>query len=104
MSPEEWIASYRAYRLERRVARRLGVKQATPPWLSEKHRQEIKDTYLKAKKLGALGELYHVDHIVPLRGKAVCGLHVPWNLQILPAKINLQKGAKHVASPIREPL
>lgn len=77
---------------EKRVKRRL----SRPSCLTPEQEQQIKDFYWLAKDLTAVsGEVYHVDHIVPLKGKNVCGLHVPWNLQVLPADINLSKGNKH---------
>jgi len=62
---------------------------AVPVWLNEAQRQEIKDWYALAAATGLT-----VDHIIPLQGENVCGLHVPWNLQLLTAKENASKGNK----------
>ena len=39
-----------------------------------------------------IGIKHHVDHVLPLAGDGFTGLHVPWNLQVIPATINLKKG------------
>ena len=77
-------ARYRATKLER-----------TPVWLSESQKEEIKNFYWLSQDLKVItGEEYHVDHIIPLKGGNVCGLHLPWNLQILPKDLNLSKHNK----------
>jgi len=74
------------------ASRRARKKQAQPPWLTEEHINQIKVKYKNSKRMKKLtGILHHVDHIVPLSGENVCGLHVPWNLQVIPAKHNLEK-------------
>lgn len=72
---------------------RAGLRGATPPWLTEEQRREIADFYWLAQDCSIVsGGKYHVDHIVPIAGENVCGLHVPWNLQVLPGHINRSKG------------
>jgi hypothetical protein len=67
-------------------------RNATPNWLTTEQRKEITDIYEHMRDCRAVtGEAYHVDHIVPLKGKNVCGLHVPWNLQVLPSDVNVSK-------------
>ena len=69
----------------------------TPPWLTKEHYKEMQAMYIRAKIAEDFtGQKWHVDHIVPLQGKNVSGLHVPWNLQIMPASKNISKGNKHV--------
>lgn len=70
----------------RRTARKL---RAMPIWLSEEQRLQILEFYSRAKQLNLV-----VDHIIPLRGKNVSGLHVPWNLQLLTRDENSRKGNK----------
>lgn len=79
-----FTAKYRASKLK-----------ATPKWLTQFDLDYIKMLYIQAKELEKLdGIKYHVDHIIPLQGENVCGLHVPWNLQIIEATENLIKSNK----------
>lgn len=73
--------------------RRKYARVATPSWLSEDQKADMKAVYDLRDKFSSLcGVDYHVDHIIPLRGDNVCGLNVPWNLQLLEAKLNMAKG------------
>lgn len=67
-------------------ARRRSAKtNATPKWVDL---NKIKEVYKNCPKG------YEVDHIIPLRSKIVCGLHVHWNLQYLTPSDNLKKSNK----------
>lgn len=68
--------------------RRAKRMQATPAWLTDSDFAEITKLYSE-RQAG-----FHVDHIVPLQGRNVCGLHVPWNLRIITAEENLKKSNK----------
>ncbi len=65
-------------------AREAAKLHATPKWADE---AAIKDVYAEAKYFGL-----EVDHIVPLKSKLVCGLHVWDNLQLLSREANVRKG------------
>ena len=86
------VKSFKSKRCGVVSKRRATKRKATPPWLSKRHQKEIQNLFWLTRDLRSVtGEEYHVDHIVPLRNEIVCGLHVPWNLQILPSDINLSK-------------
>lgn len=74
----------------KRRARKLN---ATPAWANEFF---IREAYHIARvRTKVTGIKWHVDHIVPLQSKLVCGLHVEHNLQVIPAVSNMVKGNRH---------
>ena len=76
-----WTATYRSAKDLR-----------APLWLNEGHELEFASVYAYCAGLRKAGLDYHVDHIVPLRGETVSGLHVPWNLQVILGSENTSKG------------
>lgn len=99
-SKSKWKANNKSKLLAATRLRQIRKIRATPSWITK--------TQLKAIELiySSCPEGYHVDHIIPLNNPLVCGLHVPWNLQHLPANENMKKGNKVIqhlalAYPIR---
>ena len=89
---------------KKRAARGLGgastsrasvVKRQTPPWADL---DAIEAVYIRARRMsGDRPGSYHVDHIIPLQGRLISGLHIANNLRIIPARYNLKKSNKHDA-------
>ena len=71
---------------------------ATPPWITAEDLQRIAEIYEQAKTITEqTGIEHHVDHIIPLKGKSISGLHIPENLQILTKEDNLKKSNQWAA-------
>lgn len=90
-------AKWRAENVEKcrakKAARRAAKSEAIPVWFGELDRLVfIEAADLCRLRAAATGIPWDVDHIVPLRGKTVCGLHVASNAAVIPSLINNQKG------------
>lgn len=80
--------------------RRRRFRDATPPWLSAEQKLEIRFHYRMAIALSRATKIPHaVDHIIPLQGEGVCGLHVPWNMEVITQEENLKKSNKVLDTP-----
>lgn len=97
-SNREWrnknLAKVNLYSSIRRTRKQL----ATPKWLTEKDFRDIYSYYFLASELNKVApDKFCVDHIVPICGENVCGLHVPWNLQLLTISENCSKSNKFIS-------
>lgn len=84
-----WVKAHPAQRNAKQSKRRAAKLRATPAWANSFFIAEAYD--LAQRRTKATGFEWHVDHIVPLRSKLVCGLHVEHNLQVIPATQNCEK-------------
>jgi len=95
LKTREWAKKNPHKVLEQSARKRATKLKRVPCWLTKQDFESIKEIYLEAKELSDKeGKKYHVDHIIPLRGKYVSGLHVPSNLRILLAEENMAKSNK----------
>jgi hypothetical protein len=96
---KQWVAKNRGRANANKKAYKVAKIQACPPWVREDAdlMWMMAEAYeLAVMRTDMLGFPWHVDHIVPLRGKKVSGLHTPWNLQVIPGKENMSKSNKFV--------
>jgi hypothetical protein len=81
-----WNRRHKEYRAFQTAKRRAAKLQRTPKWLTTEQMDQIKEIYKNCPPG------HDVDHIYPLQGEIVSGLHVPENLQYLPSAENRSKG------------
>lgn len=88
----KWARKNAGICVHRTRIREERIKLATPPWADL---EKIKMIYVEADRISKVtGIRHHVDHVIPLNGKNVCGLHIEGNLQILTDAENCAKGNK----------
>ena len=92
---KEWIENNPGKGREQVARRRAAKLQRTPNWMNDGHLFEIECVNKYAASLRKIGFKYEVDHIVPLQGDNVSGLHVPWNMQVISIFENRSKGNKY---------
>jgi hypothetical protein len=94
-SREKWDKANPGRTNAAKTRNKLERQMRVPAWLTEDDKWMIEQAYELAKiRTEMFGFQWHVDHIIPLKGRKVSGLHVPTNLQVIPWKDNLRKGSR----------
>jgi len=102
-SQKKWGLANRPKRTAAENARRAAKNQATPLWLTDEHKCQVNLFYETAERLRKISGIdLAVDHMVPIKGKNVTGLHVPWNLCII-GKIENSSKSNKISELIKYP-
>jgi len=81
-----WIRNHKGHRYI------VQLVLSAPPWVD---RSALRRLEYRAQCVTEMtGVLHEIDHVVPLNHPLVCGLTVPWNLEIVPARVNGAKSNK----------
>lgn len=89
------LDAYRARKNSNAASYRAKQRKATPPWITKEHTKQMTELFKERERQSVLlGAEHHVDHIVPINNPYVCGLHVPWNLEVITEELNLLKNNK----------
>jgi len=95
-SSTRYINNNRGTIVAKVTAYRINKNKRTPKWVDSEESWLIKEVYrLAADRTKNTGIEWHVDHIIPLHGKKVSGLHTISNLQVIPGKSNKCKSNKY---------
>ena len=96
LNSKKWREANKGKKNVDTAKRRAAKIQRMPKWLTEDEKERISCYYqLAAMRTRESEHSWHVDHIVPLQGKNVSGLHSPWNLKVIPAQENMNKGNRY---------
>jgi hypothetical protein len=93
---KKWVKNNKASVNQRTANRYARKTNATPKWVDSEELWLIKEVYdLAVKRTKLTGLKWHVDHIIPLRGRLVSGLHTMANLQVILAADNVKKSNRY---------
>ena len=97
---KKWKSANKAMNAANAARYKARKNKATPVWLDAIQLAQIQEFYdIASCRTVQTGVPHHVDHIVPLNGENVYGLHVPWNMQVLTAFENISKKNKVIEVP-----